>query len=31
MTQIEGVVDLNAIDNPAQREILADFDRRRKV
>jgi hypothetical protein len=31
MTLIEGAVDFSAIDNPVQKEILADFDRRRKV
>jgi len=31
MATIEGIVDLSAIDNPIQKEILADFDRRRKV
>ncbi|CAK5066266.1 unnamed protein product [Meloidogyne enterolobii] len=31
MATIEGIVDLSAIDNPIQKEILADFDRRRKA
>lgn len=31
MAQIEGAIDLSTIHNPVQKEILADFDRRRKA